>query len=257
MQIHELTSRRPTNEASLAGFAKGAAALAGSVVKGVTQQAMQKQGITSPDRYAGQRVAPGQMRGGAAMAANMPALQLMSKKAQEAWTQTQQQLAQKAKVASAALIPTDQLKPHLTALINQLAGFDYNKEISGETAAPEMADAIADARDFINQNVDEILKLTKEKPEQTKQPLEAAWLELVTKGVGPMQTYYQNASSMGRTGGTAAPQQQADPAVQTLLKAMTQAGQAEMQKLIQNRMIPSTKIPALDGLLAQLGAKVQ
>lgn len=251
MQIHELTSRR-LKEGVITDLAKG-------VGSQLTQKVVQAQTGVGPDRYAGQRVAAGQRQGGAAMAANMPALQLMSKKAQEAWIQTQQQLAQKANppVASAAMLPADQLKPHLTALINQLAGFDYNKEISGETAAPEMADAIADARDFINQNVDEILKLTKEKPEQAKQPLEAAWLELVTKGVGPMQTYYQNASSMARTGGTAALQQQADPAVQTLLKAMTQTGQAEMQKQVQGKLIPSTKIPALDGLLAQLGAKVQ
>lgn len=204
MQIYELTSkRRPTNEGVVS-------ALAGGIAKQVGQQLLQKQGIES-DRYAGQRVAAGQRQGGAAMAANMPALQLMAKKAQEAWVQTQQQLAQKANppVASAAFLPTDQLKPHLTALINQLVGFDYNKEPVSDPKSPEMALSIKTARDFINREVDQILSLTKEKPEQSKRPLEASWLELATKGIGPMQTYQQAASSAGQARGTAAPQQQA------------------------------------------------
>lgn len=252
MQIHELTSRhQQTNEGVVS-------ALAGGIAKQVGQQVLQKQGI-NPDRFAGQRVAAGQRQGGAAMAANLPALQLMAKKGQEAWVQTQQELAQKANppIASAAELPVDQLKPHLIALINQLVGFDYTKELGSENADPATAEGIQGARDFINTEVDKILSLTKEKPDQAKRPLEASWLELATKGIGPMQTYAQNAGGMARTGGTAAPQQQADPAVEALLKSITQAGQVEMQKHVQGKLISSTKIPVIDGLLAQLGAKVQ
>lgn len=253
MQIHELTSRNQTTNEGVVS------ALAGGIAKQVGQQILQKQGA-APNRFAGQRVAPGQMRGGAAMAANMPALQLMSKKAQEAWIQTQQELMQKSNPPTAKIsdIPADQLKPHLMALITQLAGFDTTKELSGETATPEMADAVADARDFIEQNVEEIMALTLDKTgKSTAQPLKAAWDELVINGIGPMQTYAQNAGGMARTGGTAAAPQQQDPAVEALLKSMTQAGQAEMQKHVQGKLISSTKIPVIDGLLAQLGAKVQ
>lgn len=251
MQIHELTRRhQQTNEGVVS-------ALAGGVAKQVGQQILQKQGV-APNRFAGQRVAPGQMRGGAAMAANMPALQLMSKKAQEAWIQTQQELMQKSNPPTAKIsdIPADQLKPHLMALITQLAGFDTTKELSGENATPEMADAIADARDFIEQNVEEIMALTLDKTgKSTAQPLKAAWDELVINGIGPMQTYAQNAGRTSST--TAAPQQQQDPAVEALLKSMTQAGQAEMQKHIQGKNLPKTNIPAIDGLFARLGATVQ
>lgn len=258
MQIHELTSRPVVKEASVMGALKGAGALLGGVAKGVVQQAAQSQGINTDDRFAGQRVAPGQRRD-AAMAANMPALQLMSKQAQQAWVQTQQQLAQKSNppVPSAAFLPTDTLKKHLTALIKQLVGFDYNKEFNTANTTPGTALAIKNARNTINQNVDEILELTKQEPDRAKQPLQTAWDELIIKGVGPMQTYVQNAYSTGGTGAAPATQQQADPAVQTLLKSITQVGQAEMQKHVKGKLISSTKIPVIDGLLAQLGAKVQ
>ena len=249
MQIHELTSkRRQTNEGVVS-------ALAGGVAKQVGQQLLQKQGI-STDRFAGQRVAAGQRQGGAAMAANLPALQLMAKKGQDAWVQTQQELAQKANppVASAAFLPTDQLKPHLTALVNQLAGFDYNKEPGAEKTTPEMALSIKTARDTINQGVDKILSLTKEKPEQAVQPLKAAWEELVMKGVGPMQTYHQSASSA--TTGAAAPQQ-ADPAVQALVKSIGQTGLTAIAQQVQGKTMGKTNIPAIDGLLAQVGATLK
>lgn len=258
MQIHELTHNQPpVNEASVMGALKGAGALLGGVAKGVVQQAAQSQGINTDDRFAGQRVAPGQRRD-AAMAANMPALQLMSKQAQQAWVQTQQQLAQKSNppAPSAAYLPTDTLKKHLTALITKLVGFDYNTEFNTANPTPGTALAIKNARNTINQNVDEILKLTKEKPEQAKQPLQAAWDELIIKGVGPMQTYVQNAYSTGGTGAAPATQQ-TDPAVQALLKSITQVGQVEIQKLVQGKMLNKTNIPALDGLLTTLGAKVQ
>ena len=251
MQIHELTRRhQQTNEGVVS-------ALAGGIAKQVGQQVLQKQGI-NPDRFAGQRVAAGQRQGGAAMAANLPALQLMAKKGQEAWVTTQQELAQKANppIASAAELPVDQLIPHLIALITQLVGFDYTKELGSENTDPATAEGIQGARDFINTEVDKILSLTKEKPDQAKQTaLSASWLELATKGIGPMQTYQQSASS----GGAAAPQQQqqVDPAVQTLLKSIGQTGQTEMQKHVQGKSLPKTNIPAIDGLFAQLGATVQ
>lgn len=259
MQIHELTSRhQQTNEASVMGALKGAGAVLGGVAKQVGQNAMQKIGL-APDRFAGQRVAQGERQGGAAMAANLPALQLMAKQAQQAWIQTQQQLAQKANppVASASSIPVDQLKPHLTALINQLMGFDYTKKPVADPKVPEMAMSIKTARDTIDANVDEILALTVGKTEkEAAQPLKAAWEELVIKGVGPMQTYQKTLGST-TPAAAAATATQNNPAATKLATDIGQTGMYALAQHVQNRLIPSTKIPAIDGLLTQLGAKLQ
>lgn len=257
MEIHELTSKhRPTNEVSLAGVTKGAGSVLGGVAKQVGQQLLQKQGV-SPDKFAGQRVGLGQ-RPEAALQMNAQLMQQMAKKGQEAWTLTQQQLAQRANppVASAAYLTPQELEPHLVTLVQQLVGFDYNKN-SEFGAAPEVNMGMKVSKDNINKSIDKILKLTKEKPDQARAPLEAAWLELTTKGIGPMQTYAQQAQSSNPTSGSAQPAAQNDPGAAKLTQTLGPQNIAAISQYANGKTLNKTGIPAIDGLLTAAGATLR
>lgn len=245
MQIHEL-SRRTVKEALAGDFASGVAGkLAQNFVQGQTGAAS--------DQFAGQRVAQGQ-RPAAGLAMNAPALQLMAKKAQESWGLTQQELARSSvpPVASAAELPVAELKPRLAALISQLVGFDYATQPAADPAAPEVALGVKSARNFINQEIDQILRLGKQNPEQTKQQLTTSWQELVQKGIGPLQTYAQ---SVARAAPAARTQMRSDAAA--LAKTIGQAGTQAIAQQLQGKQIPKTGIPAIDGLFTQLGATLR
>jgi len=249
MQIHELT-QRPLKEGVLGALASG-------VAKQATQQFVQSQTGIGPDQYAGQRVAVGQ-RPEAALKMNTQLLQQMAKKGQEAWTVTQQELAKRANppVASAAYLAPQELEPHLTKLIQQLVGFDFNKD-SDFGNSPEVNMGMKVAKNNINKSIDTILKLTKEKPDQAKRALEATWLDLATKGIGPMQTYAQQAQSLGRTTASARPESPAHPDAVKLTQALGQQSIDAISRYATGKTITKTGIPALDGLLAAAGATLR
>lgn len=256
MQIHELTQggQQPVNEASLAGALKGAGAVIGGAFKQAGQQFVQKQTGITPDQYSGQRLATGQ-RKEAGLQMNAQLLQQMAKKGQEAWTITQQELAKKNNppVPSAAYLTPQELEPHLTSLIQQLVGFDYNKD-SEFGAAPQVNMGMKVAKNNINKSIDTILKLTKEKPDQAKSALDAAWLDLATKGIGPMQTYAQQAQAGGEQSGQTA---QMHPDAAALVQSIGQTGVQALSKFTQGKTMNKTGIPAVDGLLQHTGATLK
>jgi hypothetical protein len=201
---------------------------------------MQKVGMQA-DQYSGQRVATGQ-RPEAAMQANAPLMKQMAKKGQEAWTLTQQELAKRSNppVASAAYLTPQELKPHLEALIKQLVGFDY-AEPAATTAAQEVRLGKQSAKTFIDTGIAKILQLTKENPDKTQVPLATAWSELMTKGVGPMQTYAQQsrvatAAPAANTVQSAAAQQLAN---KTGMSAQTVADLQNYTKLNGGKITPA------------------
>ena len=244
MQIHELT-QKPLKEGVLGALASG-------VAKQATQQFVQSQTGIGPDRFAGQRVGQGQ-RPEAGLQMNAQLLQQMAKKGQEAWITTQQELAKKANppVASAAELPVDQLKPHLETLIDQLVGDNgYTKETDSND--PATATGIDVAKDVIDTSIDKILSLTKSDPDQAKRPLEATWLDMTTKGIGPLQTYVQQATAASKPG--AAPAAQMHPDAAKLIQSLGQASVQNLSKVIQGKTMNKTGSPAVDGLLQAAGA---
>jgi hypothetical protein len=249
MQIHELTSRRrPTNEASLAGFAGGAKDVLGGIAKQVGQDLVQKQTGMSLN----QPLAKSQ-RGVAGLQMNAQLLQQMAKKGQEAWVIAQQELAKKNNppVASAAELPVEELKTALENLIDQLVGDNgYTKDITSKD--PDMATGIDVAKDTIETSVGKILSLTKSDPDQAKRPLEAAWLEMVTKGIGPLQVYVQQATGASKPG--AAPAQQIHPDAEKLMAALGPDNIQKVSTVVQGKTMNKTGSPAVDELLQQAGA---
>jgi ABC-type transport system substrate-binding protein len=240
MQIHELT-QKPLKEGVLG-------AIAGGIAKQATQQFVQNQTGIGPDRFAGQRVAQGQ-RSEAGLQMNAQLMQQLAKKGQEAWVTTQQELAKRANppVASAAELPVDQLKPHLETLIDQLVGNNgYTKDTDNKD--PATATGIDVAKDTIDRSIDKILGLIKSDPDQAKRPLEAAWLEMTTKGIGPLQTYTQ-------PGTESMPQMHPDAA--KLVQSLGQAGVQNLSKVTQGKTMNKTGNPAVDGLLAAAGVTLR
>jgi len=244
MQIHELT-QKPLKEGVLG-------AIAGGIAKQATQQFVQNQTGQGPDRFAGQRLAQGQ-RASAGLQMNAQLLQQMAKKAQESWITTQQEMAKRANppVASAAELPVDQLKKQMEILIDQLVGNNgYTKDITSND--PDIAGSIEVYKDTIDTSIDKILSLTKSDPDQAKRPLEAAWLEMVTKGVGPLQTQMQQAEYAAKPG--AAPVAQMHPDAAKLVQSLGQASVQNLSKVIQGKTMNKTGSPAVDGLLQAAGA---
>lgn len=248
MQIHELTYGQSVNE----GVLGAAGAVLGGVANQVGQQFLQKQGMQT-DQYAGQRVAQAQ-RPEAAMQANAPLMKQMAKQGQQAWALTQQELAKRNNppVASAAYLTPQELKPHLEALITQLVGFDYTKP-AGADAAREVLRGKQSAKTFIDSGIAKILQLTKENPDKTRVPLDTAWSELMTKGVGPMQTYAQQ-SSAAKTPAAAVATTQEHPSAAKLATALGDQAVKALSNELTGKSLTKTGNPAVDGILARAGA---
>ena len=195
MQIHELTRGKPVQEASLAGFAGGAGALA----KGVAGQ-MASQFITKATGMPDARPAATSSGNSAATAGqySQQEAQPFATQIQKAWAQMVQAQLQASGAANLAQIdPADneKLKTQLTAMINKMITANSYRNVTYDTLAANVAANDTEAQEKANIVSDTITKAVNDIWTATSTPTTAnnaaatakMFLTLAQNGILPAQ----------------------------------------------------------------------